>query len=128
MAETINNFGRTAVRAIAQNLYMQKKVPESISSKSNGTADAGISIDFQGYTFDATEYTTSTVIKLLATFNSHWHLQENKKNNFMITFSIAEWKKPTLVQQAAGHTIKQCHTCQTRYQLTYFSIASQTNQ
>ena len=56
MAETINNFGRTAVRAIAQNLYMQKKVPESISSKSNGTADAGISIDFQGYTFDATEY------------------------------------------------------------------------
>ena len=59
--------------------------------------------------------TTLTVIKLLATFNSHWHLQE-KKNDFMKTFSIAEWKKPTPVQQA-GHTIKQCHTCQTQYQL-----------
>ena len=34
----------------------------------------------------------------------------------MKTFSIVEWKKPTSVQQA-GHTIKQCHTCQTQYQL-----------
>ena len=59
--------------------------------------------------------TTSTVIKLLATFNSHWHLQE-KKNDIMKTFSIAEWKKLTSVQQS-GHTIKQCHTCQTQYQL-----------
>ena len=33
-----------------------KRVRENIFSKSNGKADAGISIDFQGYTFDATEY------------------------------------------------------------------------
>eukprot|EP00731_Ephydatia_muelleri_P005769 Em0003g17a len=116
MAETINcNFGRTAVRAIAQNLYVQNGCVKTFPPK----AMAQLMQEYQSIFKDTPSMqlstTTSTVIKLLATFNSHWHLQE-KKNDFMKTFSIAEWKKLTSVQQA-GHTIKQCHTCQTQYQL-----------
>ena len=116
MAETINcNFGRTAVRAIAQNLYVQNGCVKTFPPK----AMAQLMQEYQSIFKDTPSMqlstTTSTVIKLLATFNSHWHLQE-KKNDFMKTFSIAEWKKLTPVQQA-GHTIKQCHTCQTKYQL-----------
>ena len=101
MAETINcNFGRTVVRAIAQNLYVQKGCMKTFPPK----AMAQLMQEYQSIFNDTPSMqlstTALTVIKLLATFNSHWHLQE-KKNDFMKTFSIAEWKK-------LGHTIKQC--------------------
>ena len=114
MAETINcNFGRTAVRAIAQNLYVQNGCVKKFPPKAMAQLMQKYQSIFNDTPSMQLSTTTSTVIKLLATFNSHWHLQE-KKNDFMKTFSIAEWKK--LIQQA-GHTIKQCHTCQTQYQL-----------
>ena len=89
---------------------------EKISSESNGTVDAGISINFQGYTFDATEYNDIDSHKAASNIQLPLASAGEKERLYEDIFSIAEWKKLTSVQQA-GHTIKQCHTCQTKYQL-----------
>ena len=116
MAEAINcNYGRTAIRAIAQTLYVQKGCVKKFPPKAMTQLMQEYQLIFKDTPSMTLSTTASTVVKLLATFNSHWHLQE-KKNDFLKTFSIAEWKKLTAVQQA-GHTIKQCHTCQTQYQV-----------
>ena len=116
MAEAINcNYGRTAIRAIVQSLYAQKRGVKTLPPQAMTRLMQEYESIFKDTPSMALSTKVSTVKRLLAKFNCHWHPQE-KRNDFLETFSIAEWKKLTAVQQAE-HTIKKCHTCQTQHQL-----------
>ena len=100
MAEAINcNYGRTAIRAIVQSLYAKKGGVKTLPPQAMTRLVQEYESIFKDTPSMALSTKVSTVKRLLAKFNCHWHPQE-KRNDFLETFSIAEWKKLTAVQQA----------------------------
>ena len=117
MAEAINCcYARISVRSIAQKLYMGIEGVKTLSTQSMAQLVVEYNALFENNpAMHLQNQKNSTIKKLLALFNTHWKLQ-NRKDDFLNTFSFAEWNKLTQ-NQRAQHTIKKCKGCPMQHPL-----------
>ena len=107
MAEAINCcYARISVRSIAQKLYMGIEGVKTLSTQSMAQLVVEYNALFENNpAMHLQNQKNSTIKKLLSLFNTHWKLQ-NRKDDFLNTFSFAEWNKLTQ-NQRTQHTIKK---------------------
>ena len=117
MTEAINCcYARTAVRSIAQKLYMGMEGVKTLSTQSMAQLVVVYNALFENNpAMHLQNQKNSTIKKLLGLFNTHWKLQ-NRRDDFLNTFSIDEWNKLTQ-NQRAQHTIKKCKGCPMQHPL-----------
>ena len=84
-----------AIRSIAQKLYMGMEGVKTLSTQSMAQLVVVYNALFENNpAMHLQNQKNSTIKKLLGLFNTHWKLQ-NRRDDFLNTFSIDEWNKLT---------------------------------